>query len=72
MMGFRCPKVNLIFKKIVIIGILAIMGLWLISMIPKNIGRAMSEFMIIGGIIAFVLAVLIFGFKKIPEKLWWE
>jgi hypothetical protein len=60
------------FKKIMVIGLLGIAGLWLISMIPKNIGRAMSEFLIIGGIVAFLLAVLMFGFKKIPAKLWWE
>jgi hypothetical protein len=60
------------FKKIMIIGILGLLGLWLISMIPKKIANASSEFLVIYGIIAFIFVIVIFGFKKIPEKSWWE
>jgi predicted membrane channel-forming protein YqfA (hemolysin III family) len=58
--------------KIFLIIILGIAGLWVISMIPKPIGKAMSEFLIISGVIGLLLAVLMFGFKPIREKAWWE
>lgn len=59
-------------KKIFLFGILGIGILWGISMIPKKIANASAEFLIIYGIIAFILAIILFGFKKVPEKLWWE
>jgi hypothetical protein len=59
-------------KKMFLIGILLVGGILVVQMIPKKIANASAEFLIIYGIIAFILMIAIFGFKPIKEKLWWE
>lgn len=58
--------------KIFLLGILGIVAIYMISIIPKPIAMATSEFLVIFGLIAFVLAIILFGIKSPREKLWWE
>lgn len=58
--------------KIFLLGILGIVAIYMISIIPKPIANLLAEFLVVFGIIAFILAVAIFGFKPVKEKLWWE
>jgi TRAP-type C4-dicarboxylate transport system permease small subunit len=59
-------------SKIFLLGILGIGVIYVISILPKKIASVLAEFLVIAGIIAFLLAIILFGFKPIREKLWWE
>ena len=63
---------DLVVSKITLVIILIVGSLIVISLIPKQISRSLSIFLILFGIIAFIIAVVAFGFKESPIKEWWE
>lgn len=59
-------------KLIILLGIVVILGIYGVRAMPKEIGQPLSIFLIIFGVVLFLLALYFMGFEKIAPKEWWE